>query len=200
MDELEVREQVDHLLLPVVVAARRAIRREPELLQLFLVLLGVRAGGEQEHDLARGCSPSVDELPHTARDMSRLRAAPLVAGHGLLVRYEQLERPAEQRRPIPRGRLERLELVTERRAEELVDRTEHLGARPVVEGQRERDVGGVATFAEHGHIRMPEAVDRLELVSDREQVDVGAFGQKVEDLGLQPVRVLELIDHHGPEP
>ena len=68
---------------------------------------------------------------------------------------------------------ELLELTAEVRAEELVDRGEHLGARPVVERERERLVDSLAPLAEDLHVGVAEAVDRLELVADEEQLRVG---------------------------
>src|SRR2546428_13987475 len=48
---------------------------------------------------------------------------------------------------------------------------------------------------------MPEPVDRLKLVADEENfLLAGPAGEEVDQLALQPIRVLELIDHHGPEP
>ena len=43
---------------------------------------------------------------------------------------------------------------------------------------------------------MAEPVDRLKFVADEEQL-LGV--ELVDDLALQPVRVLELVHHHGPE-
>ncbi len=43
---------------------------------------------------------------------------------------------------------------------------------------------------------MPEAVDRLELVADEEEI-LGR--QQIDQLALEPVRVLELVDEDGPE-
>src|SRR5207245_2295591 len=56
-------------------------------------------------------------------------------------------------------------------------------------------------LAEHLDVRMPEPVDRLELVADEEHFLLARpAGEEVDQLALQPIRVLELIDHHGPEP
>ena len=46
---------------------------------------------------------------------------------------------------------------------------------------------------------MPESVDGLELVPDREDVGQLGMGEEVDELALQPVGVLELVDHHEPE-
>ena len=46
--------------------------------------------------------------------------------------------------------------------------------------------------AEDPHVGVPEAVDRLGLVADREQV---VALERLEHVELQPVRVLELVDH-----
>ena len=42
---------------------------------------------------------------------------------------------------------------------------------------------------------MPEPVDRLELVADREDLGELGMGDEVDQLALQTVRVLELVDH-----
>ena len=105
-------------------------------------------------------------------DVPRLAAAPVLAGVGVarLVGDEQLDRVAEDRvGEVARGR-ERLELVAELLAEEEVDGGEHLRPRAVVPRQREPAAGALAPLAEHGHVRVPEPVDRLELVADEEQL------------------------------
>ena len=76
----------------------------------------------------------------------------------------------------------------------MVDGGEHLGARAVVERQGQQRVGRLAPLPEDGHVRVPEAVDRLELVTDEEDLGRGA-GEQVDELALEPVRVLELVDH-----
>ena len=49
-----------------------------------------------------------------------------------------------------------------------------------------------AALAEDRHVGVAEAVDRLELVADREQV---VALERLEHVELEPVRVLELVDH-----
>ena len=47
---------------------------------------------------------------------------------------------------------------------------------------------------------MAEPVDRLELVPDEEPLVVArTAGDQVDELALQPVGVLELVDHDRPE-
>ena len=58
----QVGEEVDDLLLAEVAAAGRAVGRQAELAQRLLVELGVGAGREEEHDLARRRLARVDEL------------------------------------------------------------------------------------------------------------------------------------------
>jgi hypothetical protein len=65
----------------------------------------------------------------------------------------------------------------------------------VVSRQRQHGRRCRPTLAEHRHVGVPEAVDRLELVPDHEQVAFPSVAEEVEQLGLQPVRVLELVDH-----
>ena len=55
-----------------------------------------------------------------------------------------------------------------------------------------------AALAEDLHVGVAEAVDRLELVADEEPLRVGP-GQQVDQLALEPVRVLELVDHDRAE-
>ena len=57
-----------------------------------------------------------------------------------------------------------------------------------------------AALAKDLEIGVPEAVDRLELVAHGE--DLGEIGvrNEVDELALQPVRVLELVHHDQPEP
>ena len=67
---------------------------------------------------------------------------------------------------------------------------------------RERKDGRrcLAPLAEHGDVGVPEPVDRLELVADDEEVAALDRREQVEQLGLQAVRVLELVDHDRAEP
>ncbi len=58
----------------------------------------------------------------------------------------------------------------------------------------------LAPVAEHRHVGVPEAVDRLELVADEEQLLRGAGAQKIDQPRLQLVRVLELVDHDRAKP
>ena len=97
---------------------------------------------------------------------------------------------------LARGR-QRLEPLAELAAEQVVDRGEHLRPRAVVAAEREPAAGRLAPLAEDGHVRVPEAVDRLELVPDRE--DVRVLGQQVDQLALEAIRVLELVDHDRAE-
>ena len=81
----------------------------------------------------------------------------------------------------------------------MVDHVEHLGARAVVLGQREHAADLLAALAEDLDVRVPEAVDRLELVADEEELAVLAR-QQVDQFALEAVRVLELVDHDRAEP
>ena len=86
-----------------------------------------------------------------------------------------------------------LELAAEVRAEEVVDRGEHLRPRAVVVREREERLRGRAALAEDRDVGVPEAVDRLELVADEEELRLRR-PQQLDDLGLERVRVLELVD------
>jgi hypothetical protein len=176
LQQAQVGEQVDDLLLAEVAPAGGAVGGEAGLAQLLLVPLGVGPRGEEEHDLARRGRAGVDELLDAPRHVPRLGAAPVRAAAGVrgLVGDEQLDRRAEDRvRERARGR-ERLELLAELDAEEVVDHGEHLGPRAVVPRQRQQRLRLLAALAEDLHVRMPKAVDRLELVADEEAFRVRA--------------------------
>ena len=115
-----------------------------------------------------------------------------------LVGHEQLDgRPEDGVGELARGG-ERLEVLAELGAEELVDDREQLGPRAVVPRQRQQRVRAGAPLAEDLDVGVPEAVDRLELVADEEPL--GALtGEQVDQLALEPVRVLELVDHDRAE-
>src|SRR5206468_3660552 len=84
------------------------------------------------------------------------------------------------------------------RAEQFVDRSEYLRPRAVVARQRQQLLRLRAPLAEDGDVSVAEAVDRLELVTDEEELRRGT-AQQVDELALQAVRVLELVDHDRPE-
>ena len=75
-DQLQVGEQVDHLLLAEVAAAGGAIGRQIELTQRPLVPLGVGSGREEQDDLARSSDTALDELVDAPGDRPRLAVAP----------------------------------------------------------------------------------------------------------------------------
>ena len=82
----------------------------------------------------------------------------------------------------------------------MVDRGEHLRPRAVVLGEREHAARLLAPLAEDLDVGVAEAVDGLELVADEEELlPVRALGEQVDDLALEPVRVLELVDHDRAE-
>ena len=202
MEEPQVREEVDDLLLAEVAAAGGTVGRQVEGTELLLEPLGVGARGEEEDDLPGRRDAGVDELADATGDVTGLGAAPVDAGLGGrgLVRDEELHGVPERRLVGRRRRLEALELVPELGREELVHGREHLGARAVVPGQREDGRRCLAPLAEHRHVGVTEPVDRLELVADDEEVAALDRLEQVEKLGLQAVRVLELVDHDRAEP
>ena len=85
--------------------------------------------------------------------------------------------------------------VLEALGEDHVDRSQHVAPAAEVLPElecpaRRRQLG--ATRPEEAHVRVPETVDRLQLVPDREQVP--AF-QRAQDRELSRVGVLELVHH-----
>jgi hypothetical protein len=98
------------------------------------------------------------------------------------------------------GRGQRLVAVAELAPEEVVDGGKHLRPRAVVPLQRQPAAGLRAALPEDLHVRVAEAVDGLELVTNSE--DLGRaqpFGEEIDQFALQPVRVLELVHHQGAE-
>src|SRR5207244_8849984 len=114
---------------------------------------------------------------------------------------EQLDRSAEHRVGELAGRRQWLKLVAEVRTEEVVDDGEDLRARAVVHRQRQHAFAGLLTpLAKDLNVGMAEPVDRLELVAYEEPLVVArTAGDHVDKLALQPVGVLELVDHDRPE-
>jgi hypothetical protein len=202
VQEAEVGEEVDHLLLAEVAAAGGSVGLEAGPAELLLVVLGVRPGGEEEDDLARACLARLDELLDAGGDVARLRAAPVGRRSRVarLVRDEQLHRSLEDRvGEAPRG-LEGLEVLPELAGEEVVDRREHLRSRAVVLRECEHAARLLAALTEDLDVGVTEAVDRLELVADEEELlAVGPLGEEVDDLALEAVRVLELVHHDRAE-
>ena len=199
LQEPQVREQVDHLLAAVVVAACRAEGRQIERAQLLLVQARVGTGGKEEDDLARRGLAGVDDLAQPPRDVLRLGLAPVDAGVRIrrLVGDEQLDRGAEGRVGEAAGRGQRLERGAEVGGEQVVDDLEHLWPRAVVLRQGEHPAGLLAPLAEDLDVGVAEAVDRLELVADEEQL---LAGEQVDRIALEAVRVLELVDHDRAQP
>ena len=94
------------------------------------------------------------------------------------------------------GRDELLEFVAERGREQVVDDLEDLRARAPVVRERQHLTDLIAALLEHLDVGVQEAVDRLELVADEEEL---VAGDEVDQLALEPVRVLELVDADLPE-
>ena len=198
MEQAQVRDEIGDLLLPEIAAPRRAIRGQSGSSQLLLEHVGIRPRREQEDDVPGRRLAAVAELAHALRGCPGLAAAPrrvrsLVA---LLVRDEQLDGRARRRVGEASRGLEPLEVVPELRREQLVDDSEQLRPRAVVERQGQ-DVGRAgAAFLEDVDVGVAEAVDGLELVTDEEQL---VRVEQIDQLALQPVRVLELVDHDRAE-
>ena len=82
----------------------------------------------------------------------------------------------------------------------MVDGGQHLRARTVVLRKREHAARLLAPLPEDLHVRVAEAVDGLEFVTDEEELlALLALGEQVDDLALEPVGVLELVDHDRAE-
>ena len=214
----EVGEAVADLLAGPVAAPADDVGRQPLLLERLLEQ-PERAGGAHEHDDLAGAPARVDLLAQPVGEQARLGAA---AGGGVVTREprivlalpprgvgeQQLDRRVARRRAEleePQlavrvgGRAagagdEGREALAEDRGERPVEDVEQLlgGAEVGPQGADAIGVERGPPLAEDLHVRAAEAVDRLELVADREQVVALDRLQHVE---LQPVRVLELVDH-----
>ena len=198
MQQTEVREHVEHLLLGEIPAPGGAVRRQPRRAQLLFEHVRVGARREEEHDFAWGRFARVAELSNPSGERASLAAPPgdsrvLVA---LLVGDEQLDRGPLGRVREPAGGDERRVVVAEVRREQLVDDVEQLRPRAVIRPQRQNVLRAGAPLLEDLDVGVPEAVDRLELVADEEQL-LGI--ELIDDLALETVRVLELVDHDRAE-
>ncbi len=120
-----------------------------------------------------------------------------VAGGGRSVRVEQPQRRVlgggGRCRAARRAGHERGELAAQLGGERTVQDVEQRRRGAEVVGQPPHAIREPRpALAEDRHVGVPEAVDRLELVADREQV---VALQRLEDVELEAVRVLELVDH-----
>ena len=162
--------------------------------RLELLLVEVRVGGraQQDHDVAVvEVVARLDQGLDPAREQRRLGGSPLLARAALC--DEQLGELLESGALEAATRDERAVAGAERLAEHAVDHGQHLGAAAEVAAQVENRRRLLAPLHEHGHIGVPEAIDRLELVAHEEALRASRQ-QQVEDVALQAVRVLELVD------
>ena len=198
MQQPQVREHVEHLLLREVPAARRPVRRQADGAQLLLEHLRIGARSEEEHDLPGRRLSHVAELPHAPSGGTCFTTTPVAARLlvASLVVDEQLDgRALGGIGEAARGH-ERLVALPEVCGEELVHDIEQLRPRAVVRAQRQHALRLGTTLPEDLQVRVPEPVDGLELVPHEEEL----FRiELVDDLALEPVRVLELVDHDRPE-
>jgi hypothetical protein len=201
VQETQVPEQVDDLLLAEVAAAGRPVCGQALSPERLLVPLGIRAGGEEHDDLAGLGLAGVDELADPRRDPASLARPPVLvrSGEARLVRDEQLHGMPEDRIGKLGRRGERLVVVAELVGEQMVDGGQHLRPGAVVPRQGVQARRPLTPLAEDFEVGVPEAVDRLELVADGEDLAVVRMRDQVDQLALQTVRVLELVDHHSAE-
>ena len=206
----QVAEVADLLAPPPAAPAGRE-RRQPGELQRALVEAHLGRGAQQHDDVARRDALLVheraDALGHEPRlgllDRARRRADPTpsaprrVAVPRVGVGQQQLDHRLGGRRVVAAGAQVDPALV--QRAEGVVERAQDLRARAEVGRQRRGPPGrlqALAARAEDLDVGVAEAVDRLQLVADRERV---VARQELEQLELQRVRVLELVDHDALE-
>ena len=209
--------QVGHLLLAPVAAAAHHVHGYPALVERALEEAHRRRGAEQDHDVAVGPRALARELVDPLGEQARLRGAPRAARRASdsPKRSPPLGRAPSRRRG--RGRPRAARRTARPRAagsrepgasrsgskrlapgalEGEVDRVEDLAAGAEVDGDALGAAGRarlLPVLAEDAHVGVPEAVDRLVLVADPEQV---VAREQREQLVLEPVRVLELVHQH----
>ena len=186
------------------------------LVERALVGLEVAERAQQHHHVSRPRRAALHESRHPLGQHARLGRSP---AHGpvpsALVAQQQLDRwplvalaailrPARAGRPVGFGRHERPVVLAESPREHRVYPVQQGWAAAEVTHQREAPTGGVrqlaparrgelrATGAEQAHVGVPEPVDRLQLVADREEV---AAVERLQDRELARVGVLELVHH-----
>ncbi len=212
-------EAVADLLLAPVAAAADHVRGQALLLERFLEQAQGR-GRADEHDHVAGAPAAVELGAQAVGEQARLGAPPglvsplrqaeprrqlvppLRAGDEQLdgrlplrrADVEQPQRPVLVDAELLAAGLQRREALAQLRAEGGVEDVQQLLAAAEVDRQAANlarvELGRAA--AEDVHVGVAEAVDRLELVADREQV---VALQRPQDAELDRVRVLELVDH-----
>ena len=210
--ERQVGDPVADLLLRPVAAAADHVGAQALLLERLLVEAQRARRADEDDDVALRAA-RVDLGAEPVRDRARLGAAPglrrerrepellgaLVPARGL--DREQLDGGRPGRIGLEQPQLlgrpagdERREALAQQRPDRRVDDRQDLLARPEVDGEAADTlaVQRVAPGTEDPHVGMAEAVDRLRLVADGEEV---AALERLEHVELQPVRVLELVDH-----
>jgi hypothetical protein len=222
----QVGEAVADLLLRPVAAAADDVRGQALLLERLLEQPQRRRGAHEHDDVPRtaagadllaqpvrdqaGLGPAPGLLGERAEpDLARVLVPALRVGDEQLdrrrargrVRVEeaQLAVVGRRGRGVARApRHERLERVAEHRRERGVQDVEQLRRRAEVRPQpaHPRGVELRPPLAEDLHVGVPEPVDRLELVADREEVV--AF-ERLQQVQLEAVGVLELVDHQQRE-
>ena len=222
----EVGEAVADLLLGPVAASADHVGGQALLLERLLEQ-AQRGGRAHEHHHVAGPAAGADLLAQAVRDQPRLRAPPRLLGQrpepelgrvlvpAAGVGDEQLDgRRARRRVGVEQAQLERvvrrrgglalapgherLEALAEDRRERGVEHVQQLRRRAEVGPQAAHALGPQerAALAEDADVGVAEAVDRLELVADREQVPAL---ERLEQVQLQAVGVLELVDHQQRE-
>ncbi len=195
----QVGDEVDHLRMRPVAPAADHIRRDSAALELALVGAQIAGRPRQQDDLRRP-RPVVDELAHAGGERARLGQPPRRGqdfGGGpfrALVDHQQLDPRLAGRRIVSPGE-RRLEALSELAREGAPDHVEDLPPRAEVRpqrGARSLRRQALAALLEQLHVGVPEGVDRLVRVPDREQV---ASRDQVDQLELHGIGVLELVDH-----
>ena len=155
--------------------------------------------------ISRGAAPAADQLAHPRGEGVGLGEPPRggeALGCGVLgplVGEQQFDDRRAERRIAAAG-AQRPKPIAERGHERRVERVDQLRARAEVDVERRpRALGGqpLPEPLEQLDVGMPEPVDRLLGVADREQVPAR---DRFDQLELDHVRVLELIDHHVDKP
>ncbi len=185
-------------------------RAQSDELKGALEHLQVAGGAQQHDDLARLGATAADELADALREQARLGLAPglgrrqssgdpfgqrLALLPSVDVGEQQLDRRALLVLACIRATRDQRRHAREALGEDGVDDVEQPGTAAEVVSQRQAAAALlqlIAPFAKEAHVGVPEAVDRLQLVADREQV---LAIERAQDRELARIRVLELVDH-----
>ncbi len=199
-DRAEVGAEVLDLLAGPEAAPAGGQRGEPLGLQRPLEEAHVGRRAHQHHHVGGPVRPVADERADAPRQGGGLPLAQLLGREpALLLALGDVGVDEQQLGAQLAGRLARRGHRPVLGRDHARRGVEHLGTAAEVARERGRGSAGVVRrvpLLEDRHVGVAEAVDRLQLVADEEHV---VAVERVDELQLQPVGVLELVDHDALE-